>query len=79
MDILRYLLFLSFLPFWVLGSWPCVLADHPGLRQNVRLYEILQLAAVQMKTKQSKTHDLNPKEMLLAKKYRFFVQEIPNI
>ena len=50
------------------------LADHTLLRRNVRFYEILQLAAVQMKSKQGKTHDLNPKEMLLAKNYRFFVQ-----
>ncbi|CAL1144255.1 unnamed protein product [Cladocopium goreaui] len=32
-------------------------------RRNVRFYEILQLAAVQMKSKQGKTHDLNPKEI----------------
>ena len=29
---------------------------------------------MQMKFKQGKAHDLNPKEMLLAKNYRFFVQ-----
>jgi hypothetical protein len=50
------------------------LADHTVLRRNILFYDILQTAAMQMKFKQGKAHDLNPKEMLLAKNYRFFVQ-----
>lgn len=44
-------------------DWSMLLECVIMLRQNIRFLEILQLAAVQMKLKESKAHELDLKDL----------------